>query len=220
MVTANFVAVLPSLVPEMTEACMDTMSSTLRERLLVVDNSVENHGVPVAWNDGIDTMRLQNADWLIVLSAGLRFGSTGGLDLIAQLSRSCHKHEAAVEGGNGLGWHCIAFNAEALQQVGPFDPRFSPAYYEDNDWAYRAYCRYGWDPAGPWWPKVPVDATLVETAHGLKSGKVKVDMSAQLAKYVDKHGGPPGEEAFRDTYGSCPVCRDVWEICGGTHGLA
>lgn len=211
--TARFVAVLPVIVQEMGDACLDTICPTLRQRTLVVDNTTDNIGVPASWNRGAEYAHEQDADWLIIVSAAVRFGPMGGLDLIAQLSRSCHKHEAAVEAGDGMGWHLIAVNMAAFDKVGPFDERFSPAYFEESDWSTRAHILHGWDPAGPWWPKVPVDATLTAVAHGMKSGKVQIDYGAQKAKYVAKWGGEPGHEKWKATGYHCPRCRDLYEHC-------
>lgn len=205
---------LPSIDQRMTDACLETWK--VPGPLIVVDNTEVNKGVPASWNIGARAVLEQGLDWLIVLSAGVRFGKVWyGGDLIHALDAD--KTALAIEADDGLGWHCIAFSNYLLTEVGLFDERFFPAYYEDNDFAYRTFCRFRLDEQGPWWPKVKVDVRLAEVAHGLKRAKVQVDMVGNLAKYEEKHGGPPGKEAFRSTHGACPECGQVYEVCRSEH---
>lgn len=166
-------------------------------RLVVVWNTPEhNEGCSKAWNTGRDEALRTGADWLVVLSAAVRFGPDGGLrDFFDQLERQTG--QLVVEAGGGLGWHLIGFSREVMETVGPWDEIFTPCYFEDNEWSVRFQRIYdcdthapGW--VGPLWPKVPVDAHLLEIAHGIKRGGVEIDMAGLRAKFHAKWG--PNEE--------------------------
>lgn len=230
------VIVLPSIVPEFTQACLATVHPSLippselptpptrpqetvthivngtqwkegrpELRLAVVYNTPEhNLGVAGSWNVGrAETLRT-SADWLVVLSAAVRFGPRGGRDFLGVLSPASAKSSLipVVEAGNGLGWHLIAFHNSLLRKIGPFDPIYSPAYFEDNDYMVRIQRAYDRDTkapgfVGPLWPKVETDATMVEIAHGIKRSGVHIDMEGLKAKFVEKWGP---DEAFRTPY--------------------
>lgn len=161
-------------------------------RLMVVWNTPEhNAGVAGSWNVGRDAVLSSEADWLIVLSAAVRFGREGMRDFLRALD-ACPT-ELVLEADRGLGWHVIAFSREVLEKIGPFDPIFFPAYSEDLDYSIRFQRAYdcdthapGW--VGPLWPKVPVDASLIEIAHGIKRGGVTVDLAGMHALLDAKWG--------------------------------
>lgn len=185
----SYVVVLPSIYQPYTDDCLATCKLS---NILVVDNTVENRGVAASWNLGIDYMVTENAEWLIILSAGVRFGDLGGQEFIIALD--AYPTAKVIEGSWGLGWHLIAFRREIFDKVGRFDEAFHPAYFEDNDFAYRIKLAYNLHP--PYWPKVDVDAWVRSFAHGERYGGVQADGGALLRYYTDKWGGPPGKETF------------------------
>lgn len=139
----RYVAILPSIYPPWTGECL---ASCKLDNLLVVDNTTHNRGVAASWNLGIREMYERGADWLIIVSAGVRFGEPGGLDLVAEMGR--HPGALAVEAGvwrwnadgtgaEGFGWHLVAMHRRLFDNVGLFDENFYPAYWEDNDFGYR-----------------------------------------------------------------------------------
>jgi hypothetical protein len=119
----SFVAVLPSIYPPWTEACVASMRGPLLWNLDVFDNTQVNRGVSVAWNYGVRRMYDLDADWLVILSAGMRFGQQGGDDF-AQALDEAPEGSWAVEAGAcptdpsyGFGWHCIAFHRTTFDRV-------------------------------------------------------------------------------------------------------
>lgn len=165
-------------------------------RLVVIYNTPEhNLGVGGSWNRGIEAMRDAEHDWLVILFAAVRFGEPGGLDFLRFLDEAGQAipHPSCVEAGGGLGWHLLAFHRDTLDLVGGFDPIFWPGYYEDRDWSVRFQRAYGVNSkapgfVGPLWPKVEVDASLTEVAHGLKRGGVHVDMTLMEQRFLAKWG--------------------------------
>jgi hypothetical protein len=225
--------VLPSIDPEYTRACIATMRFVdpksvpvpTRQvatdifdltgeswhdgkpdvRLVVVYNTPEfNTGVAGAWNVGIEKMYEHGHGWLVILSAGVRFGKPGGMDLIRFLgeARAANPSPMLIEAGRGLGWHCLAFSRKVLDLVGPFDPQFYPAYGEDLDWSVRFQRMTGMGSkapgfVGPLWPKVDIDAELIEVAHGIKRGGVTVDLVEMNRRFHAKWGE---NEEYRTPY--------------------
>lgn len=181
-----------------------------QHRLVVVFNTpAHNRGVAGSWNLGVREMYRAGHDWLVICSAAVRFGEAGGLDFIPALydAPDIGHGIRAVEADDGLGWHLIAFHRSVFQRVGYFDENYWPAYHEDNDLSYRIQLAYGVDSrapdfAGPLWPKVTVDATLDQVAHGIKRGGVSVDLVELERYYVRKWGGTSTHETFKTPFDS------------------
>lgn len=191
----RFVAVLPVVWRPYGVDCLATMHPALASRTLVVDNTEVNRGVPWSWNAGIDYMTSEGADWLVILSAAVRFGDAGGRDFIAELD--AHRGPVGVEAHPHFGWHCIALAAEALGKVGRFDENFYPGYWEDNDWSHRARCVYDHDPTPPdYWPKVALDATDAGWGHAIDLAGVDVNPDALIHYYQRKWGGMSPDERW------------------------
>ena len=85
--------------------------------------------------------------------------------------------------------------------VGPFDERFYPAYFEDNDYHYRiqlAGLRAVTYPPAMFYhygSRTQNEATAVP----LVPGSV---FDENRRRYVQKWGGPPGQEQFRNPFGN------------------
>lgn len=167
-----------------------------RLRLAVVWNTPEhNLGVAASWNVGIRDVLDGGHDWLTILSAGVRFGPTGGRDFFNRLDefQSVQPDVLGVEGANDLGWHLLAFPRHVLETVGEFDAEQFPSYWEDNDYSVRiqrAYNRNTKDPdfQGPLWPKIEVDAHLESVAHGIKLGGISVNFASLKRRFERKWG--------------------------------
>lgn len=206
----SFVAVLPSIWPPYTEACLTSMAPELRTQILVVDNAPPNPnlGVAASWNRGVDLCRDAEADWLVIVSAAIRFGPPGGLDFLAELD--VHPGAAAIEAGWGLGWHLIAFQRQTLERAGRFDENFWPGYYEDLDYSRRIRLAGLTHEPPPFWVKVDVDAYVASFAHAERFAGVKADAPRLVAYYEAKWGGPPGQETFTHPFGDQARGLDWW----------
>ena len=175
-------------------------------RLVTVWNTSEhNLGCAGSWNVGVDEALRIGADWLWIISAGVRFGKAGGTDFLECLQMYGLQDVLGLEAGNDLGWHCIAFPRRVLERVGRFDPRFHPAFFEDNDLSYRIQLAYGIDSRspdfrGPLWPKVEIQARLPEVAHGIIRSGVTVDFVALEKLYIAKWGNKSPGETFTHPY--------------------
>lgn len=199
----TFVAVLPSIFLPYTQTCVASMGRRFNRYLLVVDNTVRNRGVSAAWNDGVRAMRDRDADWLVIVSAAVRFGKPGGDDFLAHLDDADPDAWAVEAGecprwpGNGFGWHLIGFRSSTFDRVGTFDENFF-AYWEDCDFGHRIRTAHPqWRPGpDPLWPKVPVDADLASYAHGVKLADAQTHPERLRKQYISKWGGPPAHEVW------------------------
>ena len=209
-VTARIVWVLPSVDPEFRRACLAGLAPDVHERTLVLDNARPSHnrGVAASWNLGVDRARNERADWLVICSESMRFGTAGGTDFEAQLAgpitwgacdQTCHLVVHTGEGfcRNGYGWHLVAIATETLDRVGRFDEHFYPAWWEDSDWIRRA----GLAGIGPGRTANDVDAHLAACEHSTATGLVTGTWADTLPVYEKKWGAPPPGETFRHPYG-------------------
>lgn len=197
----KFVGVMPFVYLPYVNDCIDTIDHTFGENILMVDNSKKNLGVSASWNMGIDRMVETDADWLIILSAAIRFGEPGGTDVIEQLEKHAYAdviHFATKDVGEqlyirgehiegNLGWHLTAINKRVINRVGRFDEKFYPGYFEDIDYDLRI--RKAFD--DPTWLVLPVDATCESISHGVELGKVKIPVNELIAYFATKWGRHP-----------------------------
>jgi glycosyl transferase family 2 len=109
------------------------------------------------------------------------------------------------------GYNCVRIDHEVWQEVGDFDERFFPAYYEDADHRHRckvAGVKYvDWDPE----PSVEVSPGRRRSAQGILHGKpapphyetpwFRERIESNKQYYEQKWGGPVGEELYRRPFG-------------------
>lgn len=174
-----------------------------------------NAGVARSWNVGLALGEALGVDlvWLVSTSARIPGGYRTLLDAAEQ----------ADEYGllSPLGFHAHAWRPSIVETIGAFDPVFSPAYFEDNDWVRRLHLAGLYD-AGPFsaGPCARPGALLpyvrdadrwasLGTAQALRAGLVSSDVIGEnQRRYVEKWGGTPGSERFVTPYGDpdLPLC--------------
>jgi hypothetical protein len=194
-VPVSHVAVIPSIYQPWTDRCLRGCELNT----FVVDNTETNRGVAASWNLGIDEMERRGADWLIIVSAAIRFGPPGGLDFLAALDE--HLDALAVEAAQGIGWHLIAINKRTFERIGRFDENFYPAYFEDIDFGRRMWIEFDQEQ----WPRTFADVSIAGTSHGVDLGGAVVN-NGVLAKYYRwKWGGDKGYETHTKPFGKKPI---------------
>lgn len=218
--TSHFI-VAPAIHLGNTRGFLDSISDEIRaERIILIDNTDDdsigiefggcvyavlrqgrNSGVAHSWNAGVRIALVAGAEMVTICSTSLRFNDGAeGLCRTADLATENGQFPYGFESMNG--WRCITFNKRTLVDVGPFDERFSPAYFEDNDYIWRMRCAGILEPAGgdrslrkvPWVGALKYD--VVEDAHAIKNCDIVVDFVSLREYYSSKWGGPPGEEQF------------------------
>lgn len=192
-----------AVVPYVWKPYFDEFLATVklpRENMLLVDNTINNLGIMKAHNMGIDFMKEKDADWLIVMSAGIRFGEQGGADFIKLLEKhkDCHVINGAglwfdeaqgVEKMQALGWHLTAFRRDVLDAIGRWDENFTPYGFDDVDITLRMRKAFSDD------LKIDTfdtDMRHVSTSHSIQLAGVEAPSAPRIAYFVEKWGRHPG----------------------------
>lgn len=167
------------------------------ENVLEIDNTGRNLGIMASHNLGVDKMYEEDADWLIIMSAAVRFGPTGGLDFIETLKTTNWK---VVEAAPVYGWHLIAFHRSVIDKVGYWDTNFTPYGYDDLDYSLRIRKAFKDDPDFKW-EKDIIDIKDTIMGHSLRLGDVRPNDEALMDYYERKWGKRPGSgEDITNTY--------------------
>jgi hypothetical protein len=154
-----------------------------------------HESVAGAWNAGRRATFERNASYLILISEAVIFGPPGGYDFTAELD----DERLIVDAQHG--WKLIALHRRLLDAVGPFDEGFSPAYFEDSDYLYRAHLAGLCSPLyndRPGRHQLVVDARVPEgDGHAVQAGHPH-QMGNMRQRYLHKWGGPPGAETYTE----------------------
>lgn len=192
----KYVAVLPFIVQDFRDECVDGMAPAFRDNLVEVDNTQHNLGVMRSHNIGIDAMRERDADRLIIVSAAVRWApDEGGMDFVRALDAT-HSEAHVVNAVGVYGWHLIAFSRETIEAVGRWDENFTPYGFDDNDLSIRIHKAL---PDAKWWG-VTVAVTDTIMGHSIKIGGLHAPAPPLLDYFRVKWGDKPGPpfEAYYD----------------------
>lgn len=192
----KWVGVLPFVYAPYLKECRKTMHPDFVHNVLFIDNTVNNIGIMASHNRGVDFMKEREADWLIIISAAIRFGKPGGMDFIKQLESSDHH----VLHGRGkpdelgrqvpYGWHLVAFRREVVENVGGWDENYTPYSLDDIDLSIRIQKFYG-DKLK--WGTVPCEVSDTISAHGINLAGVKGEYAPRNSYFKRKWGRDGGE---------------------------
>lgn len=189
------------VVPYAYQPYFDDFLATLklpRENCLFIDDTSPpgTIGIMAAHNRGIDFMREIGAKWLIVMSAGIRFGEPGGQDFIEILEQH---PELLVINGSGInletgermamGYHLTAFKAEVFSGIGRWDENFTPYGFDDIDLMLRMKKYFGSEYKVDTYP---VDMEHVSRSHSIELGKVIAPSEPRIQYFTEKWGRHPG----------------------------
>lgn len=187
----KYIAVLPWVY----KPYRDLFMETCKLEVLEVDNSVDNLGIMKSHNTAIDKMHEQNADWLIIMSAAIRFGDSGGLDFIDQLNSDfiCigAADKAQWDGHQQVGifgWHLMAFSRECIEKVGKWDENFTPYGWDDIDYSIRMQKAFPDPEYSRRTKKVSVDVSDTTMAHSIHLGGVTSDNQHHIQYLYEKWG--------------------------------
>ena len=202
----KYQVVLPYAFKQYRDECMSTCKL---ENVFEVDNTVNNIGIMRSHNMGIDLMKNNDADWLIILSAAVRFGRQGGLDFVEYLEKA--KGHLVVEASGVYGWHLIAFSRGLVEKVGRWDENFTPYGYDDLDYSWRIQKAFGLEMRSQLWNKVHVSVGDMGMAHSIHRGGIVTQRDAELRDYYTrKWGGMSGKETYSFPFND-PLARlDFW----------
>lgn len=177
------------------------------DRVLIIDNSGgacppipgaevvlgrQPQSVARAWNDAVRATE----GHIILSNDDLVFAS----DTIAQLLAVVHAdpHAGIVSTLEGQRFCLFWLNRAAYAAVGPFDERFSPAYFEDNDY-HRRLTLAGWtSPCAYTEVKHEHSATMKAVVPRERETVHHARFRACQRFYIEKWGGLPGREIYTE----------------------
>lgn len=195
----RYVAVIPYAYQPYFSEFLITLKLPRENCLFVNDtNPVGGIGIMKAHNIGIDFARKCDADYLIVMSAGIRFGDPGGLDFIQAIEDN---PDFLVVNGSGLatidgkeqrlamGYHLTAFKMDAFNAIGRWDENFTPYGFDDIDMMLRMKKYFGNQyKVGT----VPVDMHHVSSSHSIQIAGVEAPSAPRIQYFTEKWGRHPG----------------------------
>lgn len=202
----RYVCVLPFAWAPYIAECRATMAPELQASTLFIDdtNPPGTIGIMKAHNMGIDFMKEKDADWLIIMSAAIRFGENGGLDFLKVIEKHADHHvihggsenitgdkQADPKGGGHnkiFGWHLVAFRKDVFEKIGRWDENFSPYGFDDIDLSLRI--RKGIPDVK--WDTYPCDVTDTTMSHSINLAGVEAPSGPRIAYFVEKWGRHPG----------------------------
>jgi GT2 family glycosyltransferase len=159
-----------------------------------------NAGVAGAWNEVI---MLYPSPWWMLVNNDIQF--TPG-DLAKMSAMAWHDCEEAGLILSNQSFSFFIITRRGVANAGLFDPMIHPAYYEDNDAAWRMNC------AGEKTIEVPTSAIHGELVNGVMHGSRTIGASDKLRNensrtfdangryYAAKTGGYPGHEKFKHPF--------------------
>lgn len=174
---------------------------------IIIDNYNDNMGVGPAWNAGlvhaaelqIDNAIVVNDD--VVFEPGVMRKMCQNLrdyDLVSpqNVTGVCHPY--------GLNFWCYAVHpAKFLNRFGTFDENFAPAYYEDDDMAYRMKLLGG--------KILTLPDKIYHAVRGSDTGDTADLYEKNQRYYVEKWGGMPNEEVYTFPYNNRVNRASYWK---------
>ena len=163
-----------------------------------VIESEQNLGVSGSWNRLIrETVCAGDGwDWLVLLNDDVALGPNQWHWLKQALREAGWQGKWLLTGP--FQWSVIALNRACIENVGWFDERFFPAYFEDNDYHWRLNAVDAARYAGGVPELEPETRRHSETI----ARRPEVNRFAENERrFVEKWGGKPGHERFAVAYG-------------------
>lgn len=148
-----------------------------------------NLGVAASWNMIIKTN--PKAPWWFIVNFDLEFqdGDLGKID----------EYMAAHDGLALMnGFSAFAVSKSAIAAAGWFDENFVPAYYEDNDWNYRA--KLVGVPAVELENNIRHYGSVTIGSNPLYRSANHQSFTRNGSYYLRKWGGMPGQELYQTPF--------------------
>lgn len=173
---------------------------------IVIPNWKYNHGVSAGWNIGIEQAIYHRCDVVVIANDDIEFYIDtirklvttiwyGTYDLVTALNARDEEVAETIAFDEEPDFSCFAIKPEEFtERFGHFDENFTPAYFEDNDMAYRvkiAGGKYG----------RRLDAGMYHKGSVTQNwggGQVVTGpmFESNRAYYESKWGGRPGQEVY------------------------
>ena len=180
---------------------------------VVIDNySGNNVGVGPAWNAGLIHAAQLGIDHAIVVNDDVVFKPGVMRKMVEAIDKGyalvSPQNETGVCHPNGLNFWCFGVNpGEFLRAYGTFDENYAPAYYEDDDMAYRIGLLGG--------VIRTLDDYIYHEVQKTSNDVITRDIwDKNLALYTRKWGGEPTRERFSHPYNDLSKSPKYWRKDG------
>lgn len=164
---------------------------------VVVDNWRYNRGVAAGWNYGINKSLDLGIEQFVIMNDDAYFEENC---YPSQLLKELDDTTAFVMGNSGFAY--FATSKATIDRIGYFDENLYPAYFEDNDFAYRAKLA-GLQYKGILHSRVIHSGSKTQNWNGERVVSHEA-FDRNKAYYVAKWGGIPGEETFTTAFNGLP----------------
>lgn len=198
--------VIPTLTYQGAQRAHSVILALLRgsrppDRAVVVDNGGHYSELPSEWTEAVEIHRpgknlgvsasfnwaIDHFDgWIVFVNDDVEIEPTT-LERFVKAAEETDKVVVTCEVPGG-GFPFFLLKREAVDLVGKFDERFTPAYYEDTDYAHRLAL------AGQSPHRIVGGVKHGAGGTSAKEAGMNGLVEASLAKYIAKWGGPPGKE--------------------------
>lgn len=149
----------------------------------------KNMGVAASWNFMLDKI-FETHDFAIVMNDDIYWGAKE--KQVEEFLNASMTHFCVCP----MDWCLFIISKELYKRVGKFDESFFPAYFEDNDYAYRMK-QIGFSVRKSMF-LVPLIHRASQTME--KDSSVRKMFKDNKAKYIEKWGGEPLQEKFKNPY--------------------
>lgn len=192
---------------------------------LIADQWVKNNSLAKVWNAKCSEAFQIGYDYCLVINDDILFYPQTVDNLVnhafetdvllvsgVNANKDADKHIAAPMGKLGLHFSCFLLHPAVFDRLGYFDENFFPAYFEDNDFCYRAGLakeeRYGFSQA----PFYHAGSTTIKKMPGTQAARLQRYFQRNRVYYHKKWGGPPGEEVFTSPYNNLNLTWKDWIV--------
>jgi GT2 family glycosyltransferase len=167
------------------------IDSKIKHPNIIVTESETNLGVAMSWNLLCEKI-YENHDYALILNDDIYLGRTEW-EINALLTNPDFKSDFYVGTHD---WCSFILPNKTFKQVGEFDNLFFPAYYEDNDYAYRMKL------LGMKYLSIPyLHPYLYKASQTIeKDSSLRSNILANKDRYIEKWGGEPSREKFKTPY--------------------
>lgn len=161
------------------------------------DGVYYNLGVAASWNR---FLKEYEADAYLIVNDDIVFGHDTIKDLYSAHQQNPDQLVYVTEGSGLNAFSCFLITPKALEEVGYFDEQFYPAYFEDNDYAYRLKLA-GYDLFRvPTTIQEHVGSATMKSYTPEQVQKHHENFRANRKRYIDKWGGLPHHEVYTSPY--------------------
>ena len=157
------------------------------ENILLIKNTGENLGVAGSWNILLNHGFISN-DYALILNDDIYLGRTeDDIQVILEL----FENDDMIL-GKGVNWSVFLIRKRLVEEIGYFDENIYPAYFEDNDFAYRMYLA-GKTKAHTEMlnPRIYRNSMTIQ-----KNPELNHNFEKNRQYYIRKWGGMPSKETF------------------------